>query len=67
MPLIKSRAISRVEYNASTLVLSIWFHESGGPYDYFGVPKEIYLGLISASSAGSYFNQFIRDRFSSNR
>ncbi|WP_408642420.1 KTSC domain-containing protein [Sinorhizobium chiapasense] len=46
---------------------TIWFVESGGPYDYYGVPERIYIGLIKARSAGTYFNDYIRDRYSSNR
>ncbi|HCV71281.1 MAG TPA: KTSC domain-containing protein, partial [Agrobacterium sp.] len=47
--------------------MSIWFVESGGPYDYYRVPERVYLGIIKASSAGTYFNMHIRDRYSSNR
>lgn len=67
MPFLNSSAISRAEYSAITRTLSIWFAESGGPYDYYGVPQDVYLGLLSAASAGQYFNAYIRDRYSSNR
>lgn len=63
MPYLNSSAVSRVEYNPRTRILSIWFVESGGPYDYHGVPAHLYAGLLSASSAGSYFNAFIRDQY----
>ena len=32
-----------------------------GIYHYFGVPTDIYEGLMSAGSKGAYFNQFIRN------
>ncbi|TWF53303.1 KTSC domain-containing protein [Neorhizobium alkalisoli] len=67
MPNLKSSAIGRAEYNDATSTLSIWFVESGGPYDYYHVPEQVYIGLINARSAGSYFNDYIRDRYSSNR
>jgi len=67
MPYLKSSAISRAEYIKQTATLQIWFVESGGPYDYYGVPESIYLGLISASSPGTYYNDYIRDRYRSNR
>lgn len=67
MPILRSSAIGRAEYNTATATLSIWFVESGGPYEYYGVPKHIYEGLISARSAGTYFNDNIRDRYGSNR
>jgi KTSC domain len=67
MPLLNSTAIARVEYDESNQHLNIWFHRSGGPYTYFGVPKSIYSGLLSAASAGRYFDFYIRDKYSSNR
>ncbi|WP_373694618.1 KTSC domain-containing protein [Rhizobium aouanii] len=47
--------------------MTIWFVESGGPYDFYGVPEAIYHGLLRASSAGTYYNTYIRDQYSSNR
>ncbi|WP_423228379.1 KTSC domain-containing protein [Rhizobium tumorigenes] len=67
MPLLRSSALARVEYNSGSRTLAIWFVESGGPYDYYGVPEIVYLGLLRASSPGSFFNQNIRDRYRSNR
>lgn len=65
MPILNSSAISRVEYNEETSTLSIWFVESDGPYDYHGVPKRIYEGLITAASPGTYYNRYIRDQYGS--
>jgi KTSC domain len=67
MPYLNSSAISRAEYNPATKTLSLWFKGSGGPYDYYGVPEAVYVGLLSARSAGRYYNQYIRDVYSSNR
>ncbi len=67
MPFVRSSAIRRAEYDEATSTLSIWFVESGGPYDYYHVPKAVYLGLLIAGSVGTYFNDTIRDRYSSNR
>lgn len=64
MPFLDSSAISRAEYYAETKNLDIWFVESGGPYRYYGVPEAVYLGLLSAASAGQYFNTYIRDQYS---
>ena len=41
--------------------------QSGGPYDYYGVPQSVYEGLLRARSAGTYYNDYIRDRYASNR
>ena len=62
MPYLNSSAISRVEYDPGSRQMSIWFRETG-LYTYFGVPEAIYLGLISAPSAGRYFNDNIEDRY----
>ncbi|MGB3501866.1 MAG: KTSC domain-containing protein [Mesorhizobium sp.] len=67
MPFLSSSAIRRAEYDSATMTLSIWFVDSGGPYDYYRVPEDVYLALIQASSAGSFFNRYIRDQYSSNR
>ncbi len=67
MPFLRSSAISRVEYNKATATMSIWFVQSGGPYDYYRVPEAVYEGILRARSAGTYYNDYIRDRYSSNR
>ncbi|MFC6491401.1 KTSC domain-containing protein [Ancylobacter dichloromethanicus] len=41
----------------------MWFRQSGRRYDYRNVPPETYAAYRAAISKGSYFNQFIRDRF----
>lgn len=62
-----SSAIRRAEYNPATAVLQIWFVESGGPYDFYGVPQYVFDGLCRAASKGTYYNDHIRDRYSVNR
>ncbi|MEP9372563.1 KTSC domain-containing protein [Mesorhizobium sp. KR1-2] len=64
MPVFNSTAIRRAEYDSSTGVLQLWFTESGGPYNYYGVPPQVFDGLCRASSKGGYFNSHIRDRYS---
>jgi hypothetical protein len=39
------------------------FHEIGTTYVYEGVPREEYEALLNSDSAGSYFNDHIRDQF----
>lgn len=63
MPFFRSSAIRRAEYDDVTLILKIWFIETGGPYDYYGVPRYIFDGLCRASSKGGFFNDHIRDRY----
>lgn len=66
MPAVSSSAISFVDHNPITLELHITFHKTG-TYTYFGVPRVLYEAFLQASSAGKFFNEFIRDRFSANR
>lgn len=62
MPNVDSKAISRVEYDADTRVLSIWFH-TGKRYDCPGVPRGVYEQMMSASSIGGFFNEYIRGKY----
>jgi hypothetical protein len=64
MPIFNSSAIRQAEYDQARRVLTLWFVESGGPYDYYGVPQHIYDGLCAAGSKGRYFNDHIKDQYS---
>jgi hypothetical protein len=66
MPAVNSSAISRVEFDDSSGVLSIWF-TAGHRYDYPGVPRELYQRLITSTSIGTFFNNHIRDQYSANK
>lgn len=59
---VSSSAISSVGYNQNTRKMRIVF-TSGKGYDFCGVSYRIYAGLISASSKGRYYNEYIRDRY----
>ena len=63
MPSVSSSAISRIEYKEASSTLSIWFVSSGGPYDYYGVPRSLYERFLSAPSKGSFFNRYIREQY----
>lgn len=64
MPYVSSSAINRIEYEPASADLQIWFNESGGPYTYIGVPESVYRAFLAASSKGTFFNEYIRDRYS---
>ena len=32
-------------------------------YQYFNVPENVYLGLLNASSKGTFLNTYIKDRY----
>lgn len=57
---VNSTDISSVGYSPDSRTLEIEFN-SGGIYQYFNVPENIYKALMNASSHGKYFNQNIRD------
>ncbi|PKP65834.1 MAG: KTSC domain-containing protein [Alphaproteobacteria bacterium HGW-Alphaproteobacteria-7] len=50
-------------YNESARILTISFTSSGRSYDYYNASLHIWHGLTTASSAGEYFNHFIRDQY----
>jgi lysyl-tRNA synthetase class 2 len=56
-----SSVIRSADYDPDALTLDVTF-ASGRMYTYFNVPEWKFDGLITASSAGEYFNQHIRDQ-----
>ncbi|ASB90441.1 KTSC domain-containing protein [Bacillus sonorensis] len=58
---VRSSNLRAVGYDPYSQVLRIVFHN--GTYDYYGVPKSIYDGLMSASSLGQYHDRFIKNRY----
>ena len=63
---VESSNLRSVGYDESTETLEIEFSH-GGVYQYFGVPKEVYEGLMSASSHGKYHAKYIKKRYSYQR
>lgn len=61
--LVSSSDLASVGYDENSHILEIEFLR-GGIYQYSGVPKNIYEGLMSASSKGKYFHRYIRDNYS---
>lgn len=69
-----SRCVNSYDYNLETETLSITFpgnepgaRGGGGTWEYEGVPLEEFVNFVQASSLGTYFNLYIRDRYSANR
>ena len=63
---VQSSNIKSIGYEEKSKVLEIEFH-SGGVYQYFSVPHEVYEGLINASSHGKYFHAHIKTIYSYKR
>jgi hypothetical protein len=59
---VRSSAIRAVGYDPIDMRMRILFAQ-GHSYDFCRVPSHIYNGLMSASSMGSYYNNFIKDRY----
>lgn len=57
-----SSNLNTMEYDDLTNTLRLGF-KAGGTYEYYGVPQVIVNELRQAQSAGSYFHQFIREKF----
>ena len=66
MPSVSSSAIAAVEHDPVSLTLRVTFRGSG-TYTYEGVPRSLYEAFLRAPSKGTFFNEHIRDRFSSAR
>jgi hypothetical protein len=60
MPTLNSSCISRADYADGTLYLTF---RSGRTYTLRGVPMHHYIGLLRASSAGAYFNRYLKGRY----
>ena len=63
---VRSRDIAIVGYDPETQILEIAFR-NGGVYRYSGVPVNVHQSLMSAPSHGTYFNQTIKDQYSSTK
>lgn len=63
---VASRDLRSVGYDQQTQTLEIEFN-SGGVYQYFNVPVNVYQELMSAASYGKYFHQSIKNNYSYQR
>ena len=59
---VASSMISAVEYDDEESVLRVRF-QTGATYEYSDVEREVYEGLMTANSKGSYFYSAIRDSY----
>ena len=60
---VKSNDLKSVGYDEPMKILEIEFHH-GGVYQYFGVPKKIYDGLMkSVLSHEQYHTRYIKNRY----
>lgn len=62
MPSINSSAISFIDYNETTRILTIVFIKTG-KYTYPNFPKSLYEEFLKSSSKGRFYNQYIKDKY----
>ena len=62
MPALRSSNLASCDYSTETRTLSVTF-KSGSVYTYADVDEATYQGLLTAPSAGRYFSDNIRDKF----
>ena len=58
-----SSNIRSAGFDTDHCILEIEFHKSG-IYQYINVPYSVFEGLLTAGSVGRYFNQHVRNRYS---
>ena len=59
---VRSRDLALVGYDSATSILEIVFR-AGGVYRYQGVPENVYQGLMSAPSHGTFFQKHIKVQY----
>jgi len=59
---VSSSNLCAVGYDGAKQTLVIRFHH-GGTYSYFGVPQNVFDGLLSSGSKGSYHANYIKNTF----
>lgn len=59
---VSSSDISSIGYDPNSNILEIEFLNKR-VYQYLNVPEDLFQEIMSASSHGKYFNNFIKDKF----
>ena len=57
--MVKSSVLASVGYDEATAALEVAFVD-GSVYRYFGVPDDVYIGLIAAPSHGAFFEAEVK-------
>ncbi len=57
---VNSSNLAAVGYECGTLRI---LFNSGWMYDYMGVPEDVYVNLLNASSKGSYHAEYIKNSY----
>ena len=57
-----STAIEHISYDGTASELHVKF-VGGRTYTYYGVPRAVYEGFRASSSKGTFFNNFVKNRY----
>ena len=57
---VESSNVAQIGHDTSSRTLRILFH-SGGTYQYFNVPNDVFDNFLRADSKGKYFHENIKD------
>ena len=60
---VRSSAIRKIGYDASTSRMYIDFEDSDPHYTFCRVPEQVFREFINARSVGRHFHQHIKDRY----
>ncbi len=60
---LNSSAIAEASYDPETQEMDITFTNGPQEYTFYGVPETVFDGLISAPSAGRYYNSVIKGNY----
>ncbi|MBP0495594.1 KTSC domain-containing protein [Roseomonas indoligenes] len=63
MPYVSSSAISRIEYDAATRRLDVWFTSGGDAYSHYRVPEAVYRAFLAAAPKGSYYADHVKPHY----
>ncbi len=64
--MVSSSSLRSIGYDARTQTLEVEFR-NGAVYRYSHVPSSMWAALRGAESKGRYFQDFVRDRFETER
>jgi hypothetical protein len=56
---VQSSSLDAVGYEDAASTLGARF-KNGTEYEYYGVPEAVFAGILSAPSAGRYFDQYVK-------
>lgn len=59
---VDSTAISHIGYDKDTKQMKITF-KSSGTYDYCRVPENVFEAFKNASSIGTHYSKYIKDKY----